>query len=324
MKKNYAFCEKCYQEVEYDEEEKQIESKIQNQVYRYKGKVAYCVICHQEVMNHDLLDYNLKQFDHVYRKKNHLITIEQLHTLGKMYPLSFDHLALFLNTNKEVVVGYMQGTMPSMEHSKALVKMLRDPYYLKSLVELHQKEMKGDFFQLDKAIKKQIIQKQSSLQEVIDYLLFHNSKITPLVLQKALYYIQGFYYAFYDTFLFNEEIEAWAHGPVIRKVYQHYKEYGYQSIKAPKQEVHLDPQTKAIVDSVNKNLCNLNGKLLENMTHLETPWLESSKKAVHPDLYNQVIEKQKIAVYFKQIKQDYHLKRPQDISIYVKALLRKI
>ena len=59
--KNYAFCENCYQEVEYDVEEKQIESTIQNQTYRYKGKIAYCVCCHQEVMNHDLLDYNLKQ-----------------------------------------------------------------------------------------------------------------------------------------------------------------------------------------------------------------------------------------------------------------------
>ena len=40
---------------------------------------------------------------------------------------------------------------------------------------------------------------------VIEYLLNQCEDITPLALQKALYYVQGFYYAFYNKFLFLEK-----------------------------------------------------------------------------------------------------------------------
>jgi len=36
-----------------------------------------------------------------------------------------------------------------------------------------------------------------------------------MALQKALYYVQGFSYAFYRTFLFTEDCEAWVQRPCI-------------------------------------------------------------------------------------------------------------
>ena len=47
------------------------------------------------------------------------------------------------------------------------------------------------------------------------YLLYKCEDITPLALQKALYYVQGFYYAFEGRFLFDEDCEAWVHGPCL-------------------------------------------------------------------------------------------------------------
>ncbi|OQY42717.1 MAG: hypothetical protein B6240_13665 [Desulfobacteraceae bacterium 4572_87] len=48
--------------------------------------------------------------------------------------------------------------------------------------------------------------------------------ISNLKLQKLVYYAQGFYLALYDEPLFNEPIEAWTHGPVIRELYRSYNE----------------------------------------------------------------------------------------------------
>ena len=45
----------------------------------------------------------------------------------------------------------------------------------------------------------------------------------PLKLQKLLYFAQGFSYAFYDKELFNDDFEAWVHGPVIPSIYHEYK-----------------------------------------------------------------------------------------------------
>ena len=57
------------------------------------------------------------------------------------------------------------------------------------------------------------------------------SDITPLALQKLLYYAQGFFKAFTGEYLFHNNCEAWVHGPVYRSVYYKYKNYGYNPIE---------------------------------------------------------------------------------------------
>ena len=56
------------------------------------------------------------------------------------------------------------------------------------------------------------------LTQVIHYLLSKNNEITPLALQKLLYYVQGFYFAFKKDYIFSSDCEAWVHGPVYRDV----------------------------------------------------------------------------------------------------------
>ena len=46
--------------------------------------------------------------------------------------------------------------------------------------------------------------------------------ISNLKLQKLLYYAQGFHLAIFNKPLFNEPIEAWAHGPVVGSSYRKY------------------------------------------------------------------------------------------------------
>ncbi len=54
--------------------------------------------------------------------------------------------------------------------------------------------------------------------------------ISNLKLQKMLYYMQGFFIAVFDKKLFEEPIEAWQYGPVVRAVYFHFKEFGPAAI----------------------------------------------------------------------------------------------
>ena len=42
--------------------------------------------------------------------------------------------------------------------------------------------------------------------------------MTNMKLQKMLYYQQGFHLAYFDTPLFDDEIEAWMYGPVVKSV----------------------------------------------------------------------------------------------------------
>lgn len=57
--------------------------------------------------------------------------------------------------------------------------------------------------------------------------------ISNLKLQKLLYYMQGFFIAVFDKKLFDDTIEAWQYGPVVRNAYLHFKDFGSNSISLP-------------------------------------------------------------------------------------------
>ena len=61
--------------------------------------------------------------------------------------------------------------------------------------------------------------------------------ITHLKLQKLLFYAQGIYLALNDNMLFYDQIVAWEHGPVVKSVYDEYKQNGRNPIN-----IELNPK----------------------------------------------------------------------------------
>lgn len=66
----------------------------------------------------------------------------------------------------------------------------------------------------------------------ISYANRHNIEMTPLYLQKHLYFAQAWYLAKYGENLFKEDIEAWTLGPVVPEIYREFKSYGDNQIDA--------------------------------------------------------------------------------------------
>jgi uncharacterized phage-associated protein len=98
--------------------------------------------------------------------------------------------------------------------------------------------------------------------------------ISNLKLQKLVYYAQGLQLALYETPLFDEEIEAWTHGPVVPELYYSYKDCGSNAIPRPTDidfSVY-DDQTKEVLDEVYQVYGQFSAWKLRNMTHDEQPW----------------------------------------------------
>lgn len=122
--------------------------------------------------------------------------------------------------------------------------------------------------------------------------------ITPLKLQKLIYYAQGFHLSRFGVPLFNEDLQAWVHGPVVRKIYDDYKYLGYRTItKEPFDNTHfltdedlLTNEEFRTIDKVWEIFGNLDGKTLEELTHQEDPWLFTN--------INNVIDNDLIEEYF--------------------------
>lgn len=116
-----------------------------------------------------------------------------------------------------------------------------------------------------------------------------------LKLQKLLYYCQAVHLAKYDSVLFNDDIEAWDYGPVVRVVYNKYKNKTDILKSSPSNEIFTDNQRNAI-DLTLAYYGNFTGGELINETHSESPWIDAYKKG-----RNTIITPESMKEYYKQI-----------------------
>ena len=106
------------------------------------------------------------------------------------------------------------------------------------------------------------------------------SQITPLKVQKLLYYAQAWHLALYDKPLMDARFEAWAHGPVCPEVYYGLNNFRYNPVNS---EAPYFEDAKDIDDETNLDLLNqimdiygiYDAKYLENLTHQEEPWIKT-------------------------------------------------
>jgi uncharacterized phage-associated protein len=122
--------------------------------------------------------------------------------------------------------------------------------------------------------------------------------ISNLKLQKLVYYAQGFHLAIFGEPLFDEPIEAWTHGPVVKDLYHEYKEHGANAIDKPV-SIDLNRYTKDIrelLDDVWKVYGQYSASKLRNLTHAEPIWIEAYNK--YPGC---VISHDSMKKYFKTL-----------------------
>src|SRR5256885_15287234 len=83
-----------------------------------------------------------------------------------------------------------------------------------------------------------------------------NKSVTPMKLQKLIYFAHGWYWAIKNEPLIDESVEAWKYGPVIPSVYHAFKHYGTDSIKSLKTDIWsrgaivTNPETIEILELV--------------------------------------------------------------------------
>jgi uncharacterized phage-associated protein len=96
--------------------------------------------------------------------------------------------------------------------------------------------------------------------------------LTNLKLQKLVYYAQAWAVALLNRPLFEETVEAWAHGPVVESVYQEYKEFGYDTLPRSRRRPRFTSQELTVLQDVLAVYGEHSAKFLENLTHDEEPW----------------------------------------------------
>lgn len=125
--------------------------------------------------------------------------------------------------------------------------------------------------------------------------------MSPLKLQKLLYYAQAWSLVLRDQPLFPEEIQAWPHGPVVYDVWNNYRDYKYTAIPEPEVcELDFSEDEIEVLEEVWNAYGELGARSLEDLTHSEYPWIEARKGLDPAERSQKVISHETMKSYYEK------------------------
>ena len=324
------FCIECRKETEYLLRKKDIVKNIRDKEYTFSITVAVCAECGEEMSIPGLIDKNVQEIDGQYRAAEGLVLIDDIEKLMKIYKLGKAPLSLALGFGEVTIPRYLEGQMPSKEYSDVVKAALTSPVYMeRKLMENREKLT-------DTAYKKALAAAESieslfsvsdKMLRVIAYVFKKLEEVTPLMLQKQLYFIQGIYSALYGRPIFGEDCRAWIHGPVYPEVYDLFRDFKYNPIDDARfallegTEGALTEDEKRVVELVVNTFGIYGGKVLEKITHNEEPWLEARKGYDDSIPSSALLPKERIMQYYIAVNRKYGIDTEDGLRTYIRDML---
>lgn len=304
---------------------------IKDKEYTMEVTAAFCKECGEELNIHGIMDLRMKEMDEQYRKLEGVVSVGDIEDLMEIYNIGKAPLSLALGFGEITITRYLQGQIPSKEYSDIIRNALESPAYMIKMLKMN-KEKVGDTA-YTKSIKaaenlKDIMNISGKMLSVISYIFEKANEVTPLALQKLLYFIQGFYMVICQKPMYEEDCLAWMHGPVYENVYSVFKTFRYDPIddnrfvmlKNRFQE--LSEEEKSLIDLVVDTFGMYSGKALEKITHKEEPWVTAREGYSPLERSHVIIEKADIKQYFEKVAKEFDLNTIDGVNQYINKQLK--
>ena len=248
----------------------------------------------------------------IYKKQKGLLTNAEIKEIRKKYEMNQKEYALAIGVGEVTVNRFENGAIQT-EATDAIMRLSEDPdnmynllvknqinipeniydVFLKRVNELRllkshriaeyneEKISCLEFNTIDiNDVADNVIEKYNKQYELLNeqYKVDTNCEyITPLKLQKLLYYIQGMALCIYGKPAFINKIYAWSYGPVVDEIYHKYKTKGKRPIATPKNINKISEGLSSVIDIVIEGYGKYNAGSLIDLTHEETPWKDTEK-----------------------------------------------
>lgn len=140
----------------------------------------------------------------------------------------------------------------------------------------------------------------ASVFDVAQYILQQLHEVSALKLQKLVYYCQAWYLAWNEGApLFNEKIEAWVNGPVVRELYNVHQ--GQRTINyLPYGSVlNLGQKEKTCIDRVLSAYQDKGALWLVAHSHQEYPWKNARQDLAARTPSNNIINIDTIYAFYQ-------------------------
>jgi uncharacterized phage-associated protein len=152
----------------------------------------------------------------------------------------------------------------------------------------------------------------TTYQNISDYFLSLANEVQDFVsnmkLQKLVYYAQAWHLGYGLGNLFDDDFQAWIHGPVIPALYDDYKIFGPKPIiketltDGSFDRIHkmFPRETQELLTDVIDEYFGMGAFDLENLTHREQPWIKARAGLGEDVPSNNIIQKEWMIEYYSQ------------------------
>ncbi len=321
------FCLNCRKNTEYTLKKKDIIKMIRDKEYTFHITVAICDECGKEMSILGLMDQNVQEIDEEFRAYEDIVSILDIEKLMEIYTIGKAPLSLVLGFGEITITRYLAGQMPSKEYSDVIKNALISPKYMKKKLEENRNKIASSAY--NKAMKSVIEMEKmftvsDSMLKTISFIFAELEEVTPLMLQKLLYFIQGISFSLNKRPMFPEDCQAWIHGPVYLEVYNLFRDFKYNPIDDSrfvifqKRKNNLSEEDHRVIQLVMDTFGQCSPKELERITHHEEPWILSRKGYGDNIVSNTVIEQEKICSYFTKMGLKYDFSSEKGLQQYIK------
>ena len=324
------FCIECRNETEYVLQKRRIVRMIRDREYSFEITMAICSECGEEMSIPGLIDRNVQEIDEQYRETEGIVTVKDIERLMKLYKIGKGPLSLALGFGEVTIPRYLEGQIPSKEYSDIIKSALSSPAFMREKLAGNREKL------TDAAYKKAMAAAEGlevlfcvseKMLGVIACIFEELEEVTPLMLQKLLYFIQGIYSALYGKPLFEEDCRAWVHGPVYPEVYTLFRDFKYNPIDDVRfgllkgTDDVLTEEERDVIDRVVYTFGIYGGKVLERITHNEGPWKSARKGYGDQVPSSELVSKDSIRKYYESVNEVYGVGSEEGVREYIRHML---
>ena len=139
----------------------------------------------------------------------------------------------------------------------------------------------------------------ASIFDTAKYILEQKGTMSTMKLQKLCYYCQAWSLVWDDSELFPEDFEAWANGPVCKKLFD--TTHGMFTVTANDEPGNSNNLTDNQKDTINRVLTHYathDAQWLSQLTHMEAPWQQARVNVPAGISSSNLISKESMAIYY--------------------------
>ncbi len=301
-----AYCNECEDLVEFEIVEKKIVEEYKGENVEFIFRVGCCKCCRSEVATD--IDYNSRKSAtkiKAYKKKKGIITINEISEILNKYDIGKEVLADVAGFGKATIKRYFDGAIPAKEFSDVLKQILEEEKFFIQLVEKNKEKLRSVAYKKIGLRYERLLEiENSKIDQIANYIVTHLDEVTPLALEKLLFFSNGVCYALNGRQLIPNASEAWMHGPVYPCIYAKYKSYGYKPIDNGIYSNHgcmlskVSDEEIAAIDMVIKTFGLYSPKILEMISHSQIPWKEKREGYASDEKCQEVIDENSIEKFY--------------------------